>query len=99
VTDLAENYRDLAGGLLNLHFNVLAGKTNDVVKFLTIFSAIMLPLSLIAGIYGMNFENMPELHTKYGYYFALGLMLVVGIGLLLYFWRKGWVFGGEEEEP
>jgi len=95
---LAENYRDLVGGLLNIHFNVIANRTNDVVKILTIFSAIVLPLSLIAGIYGMNFENMPELKTRYGYFLTLGLMVLVAIALLFYFWRKGWIFQGGDEE-
>lgn len=98
VSLLAENYRDLVGGLLNLHFNVVANRTNDVVKTLTIFSAIVLPLSLIAGIYGMNFENMPELKTKYGYFFTLGSMAIVAIALLIYFWRKGWIFQSEDNE-
>ncbi len=98
VSVLAENYRDLVGGLLNIHFNVIANRTNDVVKILTIFSAIILPLSLIAGIYGMNFDNMPELHTRNGYYVVLALMLIVGVGLLIYFWRKGWIFQGTEED-
>jgi magnesium transporter len=59
---------------------------------LTIFSAIILPLSLIAGIYGMNFENMPELRTRYGYYITIASMFLVAVGLLFYFWRKGWIF-------
>ena len=96
VSVLAENYRDLVGGLLNIHFNVIANRTNDVVKILTIFSAIVLPLSLIAGIYGMNFENMPELKTRYGYFLTLGLMVLVAIALLFYFWRKGWIFQKED---
>ncbi|HLM02489.1 MAG TPA: magnesium/cobalt transporter CorA [Pyrinomonadaceae bacterium] len=94
VSDLAENYRDLVGGLLDIHFSIIANRTNDVMKVMTIFSAIMLPLSLIAGIYGMNFENMPELKTKYGYFIALGSMALVAGGLLIYFWRKGWLFEG-----
>ncbi len=98
VSVLAESYRDLVGGLLNLHFNVIANRTNDVVKTLTIFSAIVLPLSLIAGIYGMNFENMPELKTRNGYFLTLLSMVVVAIGLLAYFWRKGWIFNREEDE-
>ncbi len=98
VSVLAENYRDLVGGLLNLHFNVVANRTNDVVKILTIFSAIVLPLSLIAGIYGMNFENMPELKTRNGYFLTLGSMVIVAVGLLLYFWRKGWIFEREDDE-
>jgi magnesium transporter len=98
VSVLAENYRDLIGGLLNLHFNVVANRTNDVVKILTIFSAIILPLSLIAGIYGMNFENMPELKTRNGYFLTIASMVIVAIGLLAYFWRKGWIFENDDEE-
>ena len=98
ISILTENYRDLVGGLLNIHFNVVANRTNDIVKILTIFSAIVLPLSLIAGIYGMNFENMPELKTRYGYFLTLGLMVLVAIALLFYFWRKGWIFQGGEDE-
>ena len=92
VSDLAENYRDLVGGLFDIHFSIVSNKTNDIIKFLTIFSAIILPLSLIAGIYGMNFENMPELKTKNGYYVTIAFMIFVAVALLFYFWRKGWIF-------
>jgi magnesium transporter len=98
ISDLSEGYRDLVGGLMDIHFNVIATRTNDVMKVLAVFSAIMLPLSLIAGIYGMNFENMPELKTPYGYFATLGLMLVVGAGLFIYFWRRGWVGNGSSDE-
>ncbi len=98
VSTLGENYRELVSGLLNIHFNIIANRTNDIVKFLTIFSAIILPLSLIAGIYGMNFEYMPELKTRYGYFITLASMIVVSIALLIYFWRKGWIFQGNDEE-
>ncbi len=98
ISDLADSYKDLVGGLFEIHFSVTANKTNDVMKVLAVFSAIMLPLTLIAGIYGMNFENMPELHSRYGYYLALALMLIIGGGLLIYFWRKGWIFEETEEE-
>lgn len=98
VTLLAENYRDLVNGLLDIHFSVIANRTNDVMKILAVFSAIVLPLSLIAGIYGMNFENMPELHSKNGYYITLGIMLIVAAGLLIYFWRKGWIFERKDTE-
>jgi magnesium transporter len=94
VSDLAENYRDLVGGLFDIHFSIVSNKTNDIIKFLTIFSAIILPLSLIAGIYGMNFENMPELKTRNGYYITMASMVFVAVGLLFYFWRKGWIFAG-----
>jgi magnesium transporter len=97
ASDLAENYRDLIGGLLDIQFSVVSNRTNEVMKILTIFSAIMLPLSVIAGIYGMNFDYMPELHTENGFYVTLGFMALITIGLLLYFWRKGWIFENRDD--
>jgi magnesium transporter len=94
ITDLAESYRDLIGGALDSYLSVVSNRTNDIMKVLTIFSAIMLPLTFIAGLYGMNFENIPELRTTYGYFVVLGIMLLVGVGMLVFFWRKGWI-GGE----
>jgi magnesium transporter len=98
ISDLSENYRDLIGGLMDIHLSVVANRTNDVMKLLAIFSAIMLPLSLIASIYGMNFEDMPELKSPYGYYVILGLMLVIAVLLMIYFWRKGWIFQPAEDD-
>ena len=106
ISDLAENYRDLVGGLFEIHFTVIATRTNDVMKTLAVVSAIILPLTLIAGIYGMNFEFMPELHSRYGYYATLAGMALITAALMVYFWRKGWIFerdeaaleGGEEEK-
>ncbi len=97
ISDMAENYRDLISGLLDIHLSVVANKTNDVMKVLAVFSAIMLPLSLIAGIYGMNFDNIPELHTRNGYFMTLLLMGSIAAGLLIYFWRKGWIFQPAEK--
>ncbi|MCS6874471.1 MAG: magnesium/cobalt transporter CorA [Pyrinomonadaceae bacterium] len=91
VVVLAENYRDLVNNLFSLHFNAVTVKTNEAIKIMTVISTIMLPLSVIAGIYGMNFENMPELKTEYGYFVTLGFMFLVGVSLLTYFWRKGWI--------
>lgn len=110
VSELAENYRDLIGGLLDIHLSVVANKTNEVMKVLAVFSAIILPLSLIAGIYGMNFDNIPELHTAHGYFVTIGVMIIIAVGLLIYFWRLGWIFqpaenfdelntGGQTESP
>ncbi len=65
------------------------------MKTLAVLSAIILPLSLIAGIYGMNFRHMPELETRFGYYATLGLMALITIVLLIYFWRRGWIFQGD----
>lgn len=98
ISDLSESYRDLVAGLFDIHFAVGANKTNDIIKFLTIFSAIWLPLSFIAGVYGMNFDNMPELKTRNGYFIVLAVMIMVTAGLLGYFWHKGWILQGSKDE-
>lgn len=95
ISDLADAYRDLVSGLFDIHFAVIANRTNDIMKTLAVLSAIMLPLSLIAGIYGMNFEYMPELKAPYGYFLTLGAMGLVALLLLFYFWRRGWIFQRE----
>jgi magnesium transporter len=91
VTELVDSYRELTSGLLEAHFSINSERMNEIMKRLTLISTIMLPLTLIAGIYGMNFENMPELKWRYGYYFALGLMLMVTSVVLIYFRRKKWL--------
>ncbi|HXD34661.1 MAG TPA: magnesium/cobalt transporter CorA [Pyrinomonadaceae bacterium] len=96
VTDLAENYRDLISGALEAYLSVVSNRLNEIMKVLTIFSAVMLPLTFIAGVYGMNFENMPELHSRYGYYAVWGIMIVVAVGMLSFFWKRGWI-GGKPE--
>src|SRR5690349_4450774 len=98
VTDLAENYRDLIGGSLEAYLSVVSNRLNEIMKVLTIFSAIMLPLTFIAGVYGMNFDNMPELHSRYGYFGALVVMFVIAIVMLIFFWRRGWIGGKETPE-
>lgn len=92
ISDLAEGYRDLVAGLFDIHFAVVGNRTNEVMKTLAVVSAIILPLSLIAGIYGMNFENMPELKNAQGYFVTLGIMVFITLTLLMYFWRRGWIF-------
>jgi magnesium transporter len=96
VADLAESYRDLITGLLDAHLSVVSNRLNEVMKVLTIFSAIMLPLTFIVGVYGMNFDNMPELHSRYGYFVIMGVMVVVALGMLTLFWKRGWL-GAKEE--
>ena len=98
ITDVSESYRDLVSSLFDIHFSVIANRTNDVMKTLAVISAIILPLSLIAGIYGMNFEHMPELRTRNGYFMTLAAMVVLTIILLFYFWRRGWIFQGSETD-
>jgi magnesium transporter len=91
VTDLAESYRDLISSSLEAYLSVVSNRLNEIMKVLTIFSAVMLPLTFIAGVYGMNFDNMPELHSRYGYYTVWILMIIVAVGMLYYFYRKGWI--------
>lgn len=97
ISDLAEGYRDLVSSLFDIHFAVVGNRTNDVMKTLAVMSSIILPLSLIAGIYGMNFEHMPELKTRSGYFFTLGAMGLITLALIAYFWRLGWIFQREED--
>ena len=93
ITDLAESYRDLISGCLDAYMSVVGNRMNEIMKVLTIFSAIMLPLTFIAGVYGMNFENMPELSTRFGYFIVLTIMVIVAIAMLLFFWMRGWLGG------
>jgi magnesium transporter len=100
VVDLSESYRDLISGSLEAYLSVVSNRMNEIMKVLTIFSAIMLPLTFIAGVYGMNFDNMPELHSRYGYYGTLIVMGVVAVGMLIFFWRRGWLGRrGDSETP
>ena len=101
VVDLSESYRDLISGSLEAYLSVVSNRMNEIMKVLTIFSAIMLPLTFIAGVYGMNFDNMPELHSRYGYFAVILIMFLVAVGMLLFFKRRGWIGGtsSEEETP
>jgi len=91
ITDSIDTYRDLLSSALDAFLSVQSNRLNQIVKVLTICSIVLMTDALIAGIYGMNFEFMPELHWQYGYPFALGLMLVLSVGLVAFFrWRK-WV--------
>lgn len=99
VIDLLENYREIATGLVDIYLSMVSNKMNDVMKVLTIIATIFIPLSFIAGLYGMNFSheaspwNMPELYWRYGYPFALSVMVVMSGSMLFYFRRKGWLGG------
>jgi magnesium transporter len=91
ISETIDVERDMMSGTMEAYLSVVANRTNDTMKVLTVFSAIMLPLTLIAGIYGMNFEHMPELHWLHGYPFALGLMAATTGVMIMWFWRKGWI--------
>ena len=89
ITDSIDTYRDLLSSALDAFLSVQSNRLNQIVKVLTIASIVLMSDALIAGIYGMNFEFMPELHSPYGYPFALGLMLALSVGLVAFFrWRK-----------
>lgn len=91
VTELVDSYRELTAGLLEAHFSIQSQQMNEIMKRLTLISTIMLPLTLIAGIYGMNFEHMPELHWEHGYLFAITLMAAVALFVITYFRAKRWL--------
>jgi magnesium transporter len=91
LVELVENDRELAANILDLYQSALANRMNEVMKVLAIISTIFIPLSFLAGIWGMNFEHMPELDEVWGYPAALGLMATVAFGLLAWFkYRKWW---------
>lgn len=100
LLDMTETYRDFATSLFELYLTTVSNRMNEIMKVLTIIATIFMPMGVVASIYGMNFDhekspwNMPELDWYFGYPFALGLMLLVAIGMLIMFWRKGWI-GGE----
>ena len=91
ISETIDVERDMMAGTMEAYLSVVANRTNEIMKVLTVLSTIMLPLTVIAGIYGMNFEHMPELHWRYGYLFALGLMAITDGALLLWFRRRGWI--------
>lgn len=97
VVDLSESYRDLISGSLEAYLSVVSNRLNEIMKVLTIFSAIMLPLTFIAGVYGMNFDNMPELHSRYGYYATWVIMIGVAVAMLIFFKNLGWI--GRSKQP
>jgi len=86
--DMVEATRELAASLVELHMSLSAQRSNQAMQTLTVMASIFIPLTFIAGIYGMNFENMPELGWEWGYFAALGLMAAIGIGLYLWFRRR-----------
>jgi len=90
VIDTIETFRDMISGMIDIYLSSVNNRMNEVMKILTMFAAIFIPLTFIAGIYGMNFQHMPELTWKYGYYIILAVMSTLGIVMLTYFKRKKW---------
>jgi len=90
-SEVAEMFREMVSGLMNTYLSSIANRTNEVMKVLTIMASIFIPLTFMAGIYGMNFENMPELQYRFSYPALWLLMVITAGGMLVYFWRKGWI--------
>ena len=97
IMDLVETYRDVSSGLMELYLSAVGMRTNEIMRVLTVMSAIFIPLTFVAGLYGMNFDrddgwwNMPELHQPWGYLGCLGLMATIALGQILFFKRKKWL--------
>ncbi len=98
IVDAIESHRELAAGLLNTYLSSVSNRTNEVMKVLTIMASIFIPLTFLAGIYGMNFEGMPELHLEWFYPLLLGLMVVIAIGMLVFFWKRGWLGSDRDQD-
>ncbi|WP_220272785.1 magnesium/cobalt transporter CorA [Aquitalea aquatica] len=91
VIESLEMSREMVADMLDLYLSTQSHRLNLQMRVLTVFSMIFMPLTLIAGIYGMNFENMPELHWHYGYFGVLGLMAAIAGGLIWLFWKRNWI--------
>ncbi|MBI9039316.1 MAG: magnesium/cobalt transporter CorA [Bacteroidales bacterium] len=90
ASESSDSYREILSDQLNIYHTTISSKLNDIMKFLTIFSVIFIPLTFIAGIYGTNFDVVPELHYKYSYFIMWGVIVTVAVGMLIYFRKRKW---------
>jgi magnesium transporter len=91
INELADSFRDTLNSVLEVYFSTVQSKTNETIKVLTIISTILLPLTFLTGLYGMNFARMPELHWVHGYKFFWGITITVVVGMLWFFKRRKWI--------
>lgn len=91
LLELAESYKETGSTLMDFYLSSISSRMNEIMKVLTIIATIFIPLTFIAGIYGMNFKEMPELEMHHGYFIVLGVMALIGAGMLAWFIRKGWL--------
>jgi len=89
--EAVEIYHNMANDYLNIYHSNAVNRTNDVMKVLTIFASIFIPLTFIASVYGTNFDYLPELHFKYAYFIMLAAMVLVAAGMLIFFRKKRWL--------
>jgi magnesium transporter len=90
LIDSLDTYKDLTSGLMDIHINTMNSRMNEVMKVLAVISTIFMPLTFIVGIYGMNFEFMPEIHSQWGYPFVWTIMVVIVVAMITYFRYKKW---------
>ena len=91
VSESIDIYREMIWGLMDMYMTTISNRMNEVMKVLTIMASIFIPLTFLAGIYGMNFENIPELKFEYGYFVLLGIMVLVFLGMIYYFRKRKWL--------
>jgi magnesium transporter len=97
IMDVIESYRDLTSGMMDLYLSSLGMRTNEIMRVLTVVTTIFIPLTFIAGVYGMNFDtaaspyNMPELKHPYGYPICLAVMAIIAVGMVIFFRKKHWL--------
>ncbi len=91
VIDTMDSYRDLINGMLDIYLSSVNNRMNEIMKVLTVFATIFIPLTFLVGIYGMNFEHMPELHWKWSYPILWGFFFLIPAAILTWFWKKKWL--------
>ncbi|GLY10657.1 magnesium/cobalt transporter CorA [Pseudobacillus badius] len=98
LVEMLESYREFSSDVRDSYLSVNSDKMNNIMMTLTVITTIFMPLTFIAGIYGMNFDNMPELHTSYGYFAVLAVMGVIAVGMFLLFVKAGWLQLGRKKK-
>jgi len=91
VMDTVDTYRDILSGMFDIYLSSISNRLNEVMKVLTIIATIFMPLTFLAGVYGMNFQNMPELKWQYGYFMIWGVMILIAVAMLVYFRKRRWI--------
>jgi magnesium transporter len=90
LSDMIESNREITADMRDSYMSINSNRMNSIMKTLTVFTSVFMPLTFIVGVYGMNFDNMPELKWPYGYYLILIIMAMIGIGMFMWFQKKGW---------
>ncbi|WP_229672743.1 magnesium/cobalt transporter CorA [Pullulanibacillus camelliae] len=90
LTEIVDSSREMTADMRDSYFSLNSNRMNSIMMTLTVISSIFIPLTFIVGVYGMNFDNMPELHWHYGYYGVMVIMLAIGVGMVAWFIKKGW---------